>query len=280
MKQRLYVLSVAFLLASFLSGCASIVSRSIWPVSVQTNPTGAECLISKVSGAPLHTGKTPITLNLDASSAPFWPATYKVKCSKDGYQTSSSEISAYINGWYFGNIMLGGVLGMLIVDPLTGAMWRLSDTHIVNLVEDKSIFNISSQNLISEKTALPAKEASRKEGSTYVSEVATQPNKSDDSLQLEEEWWISINGQKYGSFKTSKIKELLSSGKITDNTYVWKEGMANWKKISDSPFARTIGTPTQKISNINVEEHNAEKEIVVYDALKDAGKVKKTVAPN
>lgn len=53
-------------------------------------------------------------------------------------------------------------------------------------------------------------------------------------LPQEEEWWISIDGeQKDGPFKTSKIMELLSSGKITSNTYMWKEGTTNWKRISE-----------------------------------------------
>ena len=138
MKKRLCVLSVAFLLASFLSGCASIVSKSTWPVNVQTNPTGAKCLISKADGMPLHTGETPITITLDSSRGYFLPAKYMVKCMKDGYQTSSSVFSGNLNGWYFGNIIFGGLIGILILDPATGAMWRLDETQIVNLAPDKS----------------------------------------------------------------------------------------------------------------------------------------------
>lgn len=113
-----------------------------------------------------------------------------------------------------------------------------------------------------------------------TSEAAKRPNQSDTSLQPEEEWLVSIDGKQYGPYKTSKIKELLSSGKITDKTYVWKNGMANWKRISDSPFAKAIETTPQKTSNINVEKTIASKEVVVYDAVKTAEKVKKTVAPN
>ena len=36
------------------------------------------------------------------------------------------------NGWYIGgNILLGGLIGWLIVDPATGAMWTL-DTKEIN----------------------------------------------------------------------------------------------------------------------------------------------------
>jgi len=30
-----------------------------------------------------------------------------------------------MNGWYFGNLAIGGILGMLVIDPLTGAMYRM-----------------------------------------------------------------------------------------------------------------------------------------------------------
>ncbi|WP_174263189.1 CsgG/HfaB family protein [Citrifermentans bemidjiense] len=38
-----------------------------------------------------------------------------------------------MNGWYWGNIVFGGVIGLLIVDPATGAMWKMDDTLMVPL---------------------------------------------------------------------------------------------------------------------------------------------------
>jgi hypothetical protein len=35
-----------------------------------------------------------------------------------------------VSGWYFGNLLFGGVIGMLIVDPLTGAMYNLTPEKI------------------------------------------------------------------------------------------------------------------------------------------------------
>lgn len=38
-----------------------------------------------------------------------------------------------VNGWYIGgNLLFGGVIGWLIVDPATGAMWKL-DTNEINV---------------------------------------------------------------------------------------------------------------------------------------------------
>ena len=37
-------------------------------------------------------------------------------------------MKATLDGWYIGNIIFGGLLGILIIDPATGAMWRLDDS--------------------------------------------------------------------------------------------------------------------------------------------------------
>ncbi len=42
----------------------------------------------------------------------------------------AGDVDAHVNGWYFGNILLGGVLGMLIIDPATGAMYKLNATNV------------------------------------------------------------------------------------------------------------------------------------------------------
>jgi hypothetical protein len=39
-------------------------------------------------------------------------------------------VDSTINGWYVGNIVFGGFIGWLIVDPLTGAMWALDTEHV------------------------------------------------------------------------------------------------------------------------------------------------------
>ena len=50
----------------------------------------------------------------------------------------------------FGNLLFGGVIGMLIVDPATGAMWKLEDVYSVNLPATRkmTLSNGSSVNAI------------------------------------------------------------------------------------------------------------------------------------
>ncbi len=60
-----------------------------------------------------------------------------VDISKQGFETKTVEITSPLNGWYVGNIIFGGLLGILIVDPLTGAMWTLSPKEIDVTIANK-----------------------------------------------------------------------------------------------------------------------------------------------
>lgn len=145
MKRMVSILAIAALCGGSLSGCASIVSKSSWPVNVQSNPSGAKCVVAKENGFPLHTGETPMTVTLESSDGFFQTAKYTVTCNKDGYEKSAAQISSHLNGWYLGNIVFGGLIGLLIVDPATGAMYKLDDTHIVNMAKTEPSQNATSK---------------------------------------------------------------------------------------------------------------------------------------
>jgi hypothetical protein len=53
-------------------------------------------------------------------------------------------LKATLSGWYFGNIIFGGLIGMLAVDPATGAMWNIEPGKIdrkLNASQAKAINN-------------------------------------------------------------------------------------------------------------------------------------------
>ncbi|MNN62205.1 hypothetical protein D3C81_1774870 [compost metagenome] len=75
----------------------------------------------------VHTGNTPSTVTLKSGSGYFSGQTYKLHFKKDGYPDKSVELDSSLSGWYWGNILIGGLIGMLIVDPLTGAMYKLPE---------------------------------------------------------------------------------------------------------------------------------------------------------
>jgi len=117
------------------AGCATIVSKSDWPITFSSNPAGAEIIITDKDGREIHRGTTPTTLTLHPSSAYFSAARYDVEVRLAGYNVGKGSVSAKMNGWYLGNIVFGGLVGLLIVDPVTGAMFKLPKEYIVNLTK-------------------------------------------------------------------------------------------------------------------------------------------------
>jgi len=108
-----------------LAACASIVNDSEEMVTISSNPMAAEIVVADESGVEVYRGRTPATVSLDASDGE-----YTVTLSKEGYQPTTVKVDSRINGWYVGNIVFGGFIGWLIVDPLTGAMWALETEHV------------------------------------------------------------------------------------------------------------------------------------------------------
>lgn len=113
-----------------LSGCASIVSKSSWPFTVDSNPPGALVTISNKAGKEIFIGRTPAAMKLKSGSGFFGKESYTIAFSLNGFETKKVTVDCRLNGWYFGNIIFGGLLGMLIIDPATGAMYKLDGDGI------------------------------------------------------------------------------------------------------------------------------------------------------
>ena len=114
----------------WMTACASIVGKSQYPVTVSSNPPGANFTIKKSNGMAMSTGVTPATVTLSSSFGYFQPAKYLVEFTRKG-TTQTVPLNASVSGWYFANLISWGIIGgMLIVDPATGAMWRLDDSVI------------------------------------------------------------------------------------------------------------------------------------------------------
>ncbi len=129
------ITAVAACASLFLSSCASIVSESVWPVTVSANPHGSNVKITDKHGVVVYNGSAPTTLSLKSSAGFFKPATYQIEASQDGYHTANGSIVAKMNGWYVGNLLFGGLIGILIVDPATGAMWKLPASYSIGLTK-------------------------------------------------------------------------------------------------------------------------------------------------
>ena len=143
---HLKIISILLSLSLFGS-CASIVSKSDYPVSLSSSPEGASVKVLDHNGQQVFSGTTPTTVTLNAKKGFFSGATYQVIFSKSGHDQTSAQIRAGIDGWYFGNLLFGGLIGMLIVDPATGAMWKLDEKAFSSLPRKLSQNLSNSQSL-------------------------------------------------------------------------------------------------------------------------------------
>lgn len=130
------VLKTALALGCFASltlttqSCASIVSRSKYDVTINSVPTQSIVRVLNRKGVEVAAGQTPVTLRLKASEGFFRPAKYTLVFTKEGYEEKHFPIKASLKPWYFGNLIFGGIIGFLIVDPATGAMWKINDEMV------------------------------------------------------------------------------------------------------------------------------------------------------
>lgn len=101
-------------------------------------PQGAAVTVENRDGRTIFVGKTPTTLWLEASAGYMRPEIYRVTYRQPGQQPVETYIEAKIDGAYFANLLLvpAAWVGMLVVDPLTGAMWRIPQGAEVVSVTD------------------------------------------------------------------------------------------------------------------------------------------------
>ncbi len=133
MNFKRILLSLLFLMVTFIFvGCATILSGTIQKVNINSKPDSAVIKVYDMNNQIIAEGLTPYHIDLKKGAGFFTPAKYKVEISKDGYLKKDIYISGNLNaGWYLiGNFFIGGLIGWIIVDPLTGAMWNLSPENI------------------------------------------------------------------------------------------------------------------------------------------------------
>ena len=124
--KKLLSFFVLAIISIALSSCATIFTKSRYPITFNTNPEGATISIENRAQRVIYEGISPATVTLKAAAGYMKREEYKITITKDGYNPKVILITPNLDGWYIGNILLGGVIGMLIVDPASGAMYKIA----------------------------------------------------------------------------------------------------------------------------------------------------------
>lgn len=148
-KQSLYLLSAGLIASTlFSTGCATMFGRSNYNVVINSNPTGATLSITDKNGKEVYKGSTPATVSLKSSAGYFSKAEYQLKFDLANHNQKIIPLTSKLNGWYFGNLFLGGFIGMLIIDPASGAMYKLPVTQINETLQKTNTTQASELKII------------------------------------------------------------------------------------------------------------------------------------
>ena len=113
-----------------MSGCATIVHHGPRQVSVASTPPGAKVSIYDRSNSLVQVSTTPFLATLPTKFSYFKGQDYRLVFELPAYATAEVHLQSTVSRWYFGNLLFGGLLGLVIVDPSTGAMYNLTPHNI------------------------------------------------------------------------------------------------------------------------------------------------------
>lgn len=124
MKSTFVLLAAVVLPTSaFSTGCASIISGRRADVAFDSYPTNAHVVVHDNDGHAVASCMTPGVVSLNRNRKYFLPARYTATMEAPGYEPVNVPIRSTANPWVLGNIVLGGIPG-LVIDNLTGAAWQ------------------------------------------------------------------------------------------------------------------------------------------------------------
>ncbi len=123
MNKKIVLAALSTLL---IVGCGSIMNGSTQNMSIHATPSDATIQLLSSQGALITESKGSLFYDLKRSNGFFDGADYNLKISSKGYQEQIIPLVSSASGWYIaGNIVFGGLIGWLIVDPASGGMWAL-----------------------------------------------------------------------------------------------------------------------------------------------------------
>jgi hypothetical protein len=111
MSRSVKVVSLAVFVPAFVAACATIMHGTSQQVSINSQPTGATVVVDSQT-----LGVTPVVAKLGRKR------THRVTVTLAGYQPYEMVTIRKTSGWVWGNIVFGGLIG-LIVDASSGGLY-------------------------------------------------------------------------------------------------------------------------------------------------------------
>ena len=124
------VRSLAALAASVLlcSGCATITKGTSQTVTIDTDPSGATCTMTRDAKTLAVVNPTPGSVSIVKSSAPI-----TVLCRKPDFLDAAGTLTSQFQAMTFGNVLFGGLIGV-VVDAASGATHEYDPIITITLI--------------------------------------------------------------------------------------------------------------------------------------------------
>ncbi|MCX5885927.1 MAG: PEGA domain-containing protein [Proteobacteria bacterium] len=130
MAHRMKTLMTLFLIGIYLFtvGCATVMNGTSQDIGIASSPAGSEAYINPGNVKVI----TPGTVTLKRKNS------YSIAFKKEGYEDGSATISSSASGWMWGNIVLGGLIG-LAIDLISGGGYKLEPNNVLVQLQNKFI---------------------------------------------------------------------------------------------------------------------------------------------
>lgn len=119
---------ILLVVGTMLGGCATVVSGTTQTIGVNSDPEGADCQFRRKGVLVGRVNPTPGTMQVSKDYE-----SVSVLCTKEGFDDTSGTIGSEFQAMTLGNILLGGVIGV-VVDAASGAMMKYPESVTFTLI--------------------------------------------------------------------------------------------------------------------------------------------------
>jgi uncharacterized protein YceK len=129
-------LLIVLLLTLVLSSCATIMTGTSSPLSINSNVRDSKIYVDGV-----YSGNAPIMVNLKTKRD------HVIKIEAEGYEPYMTVIKNKASGWVWGNLFFGGVVG-LVIDFASGGLYVLEEDTITGNLYKTSVGTLKKDSSI------------------------------------------------------------------------------------------------------------------------------------
>lgn len=139
---KLFFSSITGIVSIILvTSCASIIHGPTQTVNFASQPTGAKITIDGKDY-----GNTPRTVDLRRKGRLkgeiSTKQSYSVRIELPGYYPYDILIKREMDGWFLGNLLFGGLIG-IIIDASNGAMYKLTPDQLIAQLGKSTAMNMN-----------------------------------------------------------------------------------------------------------------------------------------